>query len=592
MPYLPIPDHGLIGDLHTAALVGNDGRLVWLPWPNFSAPSLFTAILDDERGGAWSLAPTDVTRSTQRYDGDTAILITAFETPTGRAELWDWMSPFDGEAPGHDLCRELRCVEGEIEVGGVFAPRPDYARSTPQLQAHADGLRFDAHGLTLQLASDPAWTIDGDRAALNTTLRAGESVRCVLSSGPELVSLHALAADLDAARSFWQAWIARCRYEGPWRDLVCRSAIVLKLLTYAPTGAIVAAPTTSLPEWIGGERNWDYRYTWLRDASFTLTALCSLGYHEEEGRFYDWLARIAEREDTPLQIMYGIEGEKELTERSLDHLEGYKQSQPVRIGNGAYDQRQLDIYGGVLDSALAYEHHQNVLSEAHWNALRDEIDYVCAHWDEPDQGIWEMRGPPQQHTFSKLMCWVTVDRGIHIAEHEGWEYDRDRWHSTRDAIRESIECNAWNADIGAFTMAYGSTALDASVLTIPIVGFLPPTDERVRSTVKAIERELSRGALVYRYRAEDGLEGDEGAFLLCSFWLVDALTLIGEIEDARGRFEELIGYASTHGLLSEEVDPATGTALGNYPQAFSHIGLVNSALYLSKALRERDQEGS
>ncbi|HEX6288614.1 MAG TPA: glycoside hydrolase family 15 protein [Herpetosiphonaceae bacterium] len=582
MAYLPITEYGLIGDLHTAALIGRDGRLAWLPWPRFDSPSLFAALLDDERGGDWLLAPTEIVASRQAYDGETAVLVTTFETTGGVAELWDWMSPWDGVASGHDLCRVLRCTSGEIEVVSRFSPRPNYARDLPTLTSQPGYLVFEAHDLTLHLACKQSWEIADGSATFRTRLRQGEEIGCVLSSGVEIVPVGAVTADLEATRRFWKRWIDQCTYAGQWAAAVRRSAITLKLLTYAPSGAIIAAPTTSLPEWIGGERNWDYRYTWLRDSSLTLDALCALGYHEEEGHFFRWLDELAQKFASPLQIMYGVGGEQDLTEVTLDHLEGYRGSRPVRIGNAAYCQHQLDAYGGVIDAAYAYSRHRNLLSPQEWSSLRDEIDYVCAHWHEPDQGIWEMRGPPAQHTFSKLMCWVTLDRGVKLAESERWEQALPRWRQTRQEIRESILQHAWNDQLQSFTMTYGSTALDASLLILPRLDFLPPTDARVRATVLRIKEALSQGALVYRYRTDDHLPGDEGTFLLCSFWLVDALAAIGEVAEAVERFETLLSYASAHHLLSEEIDPASGMALGNYPQAFSHIGLVNSAILLSQ----------
>jgi GH15 family glucan-1,4-alpha-glucosidase len=583
MTYLPITDHGLIGDLHTSALVGVDGRLVWLPWPRFDSPSMFAALLDAERGGDWSLAPTNVTASQQAYDGETAILITRFETATGRAELYDWMTPWDGDAPRHDLFRMLRCTDGEIEIMGRFAPRPDYARTTTTLEKRQDSLVFQAHDYEIHFTSDHLWKIEEDTATLHTKLRAGDEIGCILSSR-EYIPINRIPESLEKTRSFWQDWLGNCCYTGRWQEAVRRSAITLKLLTYAPNGAIIAAPTTSLPEWIGGVRNWDYRYTWLRDASFTLYALYRLGYRREGHAFFKWLTDRAQGNAPPLQIMYAVDGESKLEESELEHLEGYRCSRPVRIGNGAYEQTQLDVYGGLIDAAYAYEQQGEFLTIGQWKELKDEIDYVCDHWTEPDHGIWEMRGSRMHHTFSKAMCWLTLDRGIRIAEDEGWSYDRERWYATRDAIRHSVLSDGWNEQVGAFTMAYESSELDASMLALPIIGFLPADDPRVQATVERINQHLSRDALVYRYRMDDGLPGDEGAFLLCSFWMVDALVLMGRIDEAVQRFETLLGYSSVHGLLSEEVDPETGTALGNYPQAFSHIGVINSALLLDDAL--------
>jgi GH15 family glucan-1,4-alpha-glucosidase len=588
MTYLPINQHGLIGDLHTAALVGKDSRVVWLPWPRFDSPSVFASLLDAEHGGDWLLAAADPVTTQQAYASETAVLLTQFETLTGRAELCDWMTPWDRAAPSHDLRRVLRCMEGEVAVVGRFVPRPDYARSRTVLHERANGLYFATHDVRLDLLSTHPWMIREDGATLQTTLRVGEEVRCVLSSG-KYILLTALDETLAQTRQFWADWIGKCRYDGLWPEAVRRSAITLKLLTYAPSGAIIAAPTTSLPEWIGGVRNWDYRYTWLRDASLTLGALYVLGDRAEARAFFDWLGDRAQQYGTPLQIMYGIEGEAELTESELEHLEGYRGSKPIRIGNGAYDQSQLDVYGGILDAAYVHELEGDLLTPEQWAALRNELDYVCDHWQEPDHGIWEMRMELQHHVFSKLMCWLALDRGLQVAKAEGWEHDEPRWTQTRDAIRASILAHGWNDEVGAFPMMYGRPELDAGVLIMPMVDFLPPDDPRVVATIEAIDRELGCGPLIYRYRMDDGLPGDEGAFLLCSYWMIEALTMIGRLDEAMERFNALLHYTSAHGLLSEEVDPATGTALGNYPQAFSHIGLINSAWRLTQALREREQ---
>ena len=591
MAYRPINEYGMVGDLHTAALIDDNGRVVWLPWQRFDSPSLFAALLDDQHGGDWILAPRDVIHSRQRYDDETAVLLTEFETADGRAELHDWMTPWDGAAPSHDLCRVLRCTAGKIEITCRFAPRPDYGRSRPAMQAAPDGLYIAAHDLRLYLAADRPWEITDSVATFRATLYADEELRCVLSSGRE-VSLSSVKEKLETTRRFWMGWIAGCRYDGLWPKAVRRSAITLKLLTYAPSGAIIAAATASLPEWIGGVRNWDYRYTWLRDASLTLSALYLLGFRDEALAFFTWLDERAQHCGTPLQIMYGVGGETRLDEFELTHLEGYRGSRPVRIGNAAYNQRQLDVYGGVVDAAYVYEREGDLLTSRQWVALRREIDFVCEHWTEPDHGIWEVRGQEQHYTFSKLMCWVTLDRGIRVAEMEGWKYDRLRWTKTRDLIHASILEHGWNEQTGAFTMSYESVELDASLLVMAPVGFLPPTDSRIVSTINAIDRELGRDALVYRYRTDDGLPGDEGAFLLCSYWMVDALAMAGRVDEAVHRFTTLLEYAGPQGLLSEQVHPALGMALGNYPQAFSHIGLINSAWRLTKILGRRDEQAA
>lgn len=582
MEYHPINEQGLIGDLHTAGLVSAGGDLVWLPWPRFDSPSLFAAILDHRRGGRWRLAPTEITGATQRYDGESAILLTSFTAAGGRAELEDWMSPWEGPTSEHDLCRVLRCTAGEMAVESVFAPRPDYGRAEAAQQQIDGGAAFAAHGEQFTLACSHPLDVAGGVATVRATLRAGEELRLILRSGAP-ARLEDLPAERDRTAAFWRAWVARGSYDGPWAEQVRRSAITLKLLTYAPSGAIIAAPTTSLPEWIGGERNWDYRYTWLRDASFTLDALYHVGYHDEAQAFFRWLGEQGRRHGTPLQIMYAIDGRADLTEETLEHLEGYSGSRPVRVGNGAYDQRQLDVYGGVLDAAWRYEREGDLLEPWQWDVLRAEIDYVCEHWQEPDHGIWEVRSDKAHFTFSKLMCWLALDRGIMLADSHAWEYDRERWPAVREAIREELLAYGWSETARAFTQRYGSDDLDASMLVLPLVGFLPPDEPRVVSTVERIGAALGAGPLVYRYLGDDGLEGEEGAFLLCSFWMVDALTLIGRVDEAERRFEALLGYASTHGLLAEEADPATGTALGNYPQAFSHIGLINSAVRLTRA---------
>ena len=498
----------------------------------------------------------------------------------------------DGQAiePCRQLIRVVRCEAGEVEVDFQFEPRFDYGLTTPQVRLEGPGLASvfgGADALLLQcdlLANQTALaSVAGGR-----TLRAGEQMSAVLTYEqphrlrPTRVSEGELRRRVEATERFWTAWSRRCTYEGPYQNEVLRSALVLKGLTNAPTGALVAAPTTSLPEQIGGVRNWDYRYTWLRDSSFTLYAMFTLGYTEEAHAFMAWLARTTAGRADQLQVVYGVGGERMLPEYELPLLEGYRGSRPVRTGNGAAAQFQLDQYGEVLDTAWLYHRHGGRIDQPLWAFLTQLVDYVGQVWNEPDEGIWEVRGGPQHFVYSKAMAWVAVDRGIRLARRLGLDAPLERWEALRTAIQRRVETEGIDPVTGAFTQACGSQAVDASVLLLPLVHF-PCTPDRVRATVDCVERRLGHNGLLYRYTGiDDGLPVGEGAFLICSFWLVDNLVLTGQVDRARELFERLLGHANDVGLLSEEVDVASGEALGNFPQAFSHMGLINSAIQLQK----------
>ncbi|MDQ3568824.1 MAG: glycoside hydrolase family 15 protein [Actinomycetota bacterium] len=592
--YLPIAEHGLIGDLHTVALVGTEGTIDWYCCPRFDAPSLFGAILDKERGGYWAISPSSEGWSAkQLYIPDTNVLITRFLSPGGVGELQDFM-PVGGQR-AHCLIRRVVCVRGRMPFHLRVEPRFDYGREAHETRLHELGAVFESPELSMALGSPLPLerTEEGVRAAF--TLKAGESATFVLDQvndggEPRAYDEEDAARAFDDTVAYWRGWLSRSRYTGRWREMVHRSALTLKLLTYAPTGAIVAAPTTSLPEQIGGERNWDYRYTWIRDAAFSLYALLRLGFTDEAAAFMGWLTERfrdgGANAAGPLQLMYGIDGRADLTEETLGHLEGYRGSAPVRIGNGAYDQLQLDIYGELIDSVYLYNKYGTPIYHDAWEDLSRVVEWVCEHWDEADEGIWETRGGRKHFLHSRLMSWVAIERAIRMARQRGLPANLARWIPERDRIYRQIMDRGWNPRRGAFVQHYDTDVLDASVLLMPLVKFIVPTDPRWLSTLDGISSELVSDSLVYRYdpaSSSDGLAGDEGTFSICSFWYVEALARAGRLDEARLIFEKMLSYANHLGLYSEEIGP-TGEHLGNFPQAFTHLALISAAFNLDRAL--------
>jgi GH15 family glucan-1,4-alpha-glucosidase len=601
MPYLPIADHGVIGDLHSVALVGLDGSIDWMCHPRFDSPSVFAAILDDQKGGRFQLAPErdDVARK-QLYVPDTNVLVTRFLSPSGVAEVTDFMpigAPV-GTHGHHQVIRRVEVVRGVMALRMRCQPAFDYARARHEVEVHPGGVCFRSDGLGLALTSTVPLRVDGGAATVSFELGEGERATFVLSGlapeerqPPPLTEEEAEQA-FRATVDYWHHWLGRSRYRGRWREMVNRSALALKLLTFAPTGAIIAAPTTSLPAPIGGARNWDYRFTWIRDASFTLYGLMRIGFTEEADAFQRWLAaRIQESgRDGSLELMYSIDGRHELPEQTLDHLEGYRGSRPVRIGNGAHDQLQLDIYGELLDAVYLYNKYGTPIGYDAWVKIRRILNHVCDVWTEPDEGIWEVRGGRRHFVYSKVMCWVALDRGIRLADKRSFPADRQRWMETRDAIYEEVMHRGWNRKRQAFVQTLDGEALDASNLIMPLVFFLAPRDPRFLATLDAIQRELAKGSLVHRYdvaASPDGLDGEEGTFSMCTFWMVEALTRAGRLHEARLVFEKMLGYANHLGLYSEQVGPS-GEALGNFPQAFTHLSLISAAFNLDRALGASD----
>ena len=597
-PYKNIEDYGIIGDLHTVALVGDDGSIDFMCFPHFDSPSVFAALLDDERGGRFQFAPVlDDARRKQIYLPGTNVLLSRFLSTDGVAEISDFMT-VEGSGHAHTLVRRAKTVRGEVRFRMLCAPRFDYARAAHRIERTDDGVLFlsdGADGTRLRLRTTVPVDVDAGDAVAEFTLGAGESAAFVLE---EAASDRAAPADLSsyvaeafkATSNFWRAWIAQSNYEGRWRETVNRSALTLKLLTSAPHGSIVAAPTFGLPEQIGGERNWDYRYTWIRDASFTIYALIRLGFTDEAAAFMGWLEDCCSRvnDDGSLQVLYGLDGRRDLDETTLPHMEGYKGSSPVRIGNGAYDQFQLDIYGELMDSVYLYNKYGEPIHHDLWENLRRMVDWVCEHWHLADEGIWEVRGGRQEFLHSRLMCWVAVDRAIRLAQKRSFPAPLEKWHRTRDAIYRDVFRSFWDPQRQAFVQRKGATTLDAATLLMPLVKFISPTDPRWRSTLRAIEADLVDDSLVYRYRldgdsAPDGLTGEEGTFSICSFWMVECISRGGDLDKARFFFEKMLGYANHLGLYAEELGPS-GEHLGNFPQAFTHLALISAAYDLDRRL--------
>ena len=596
--YLPIAEHGIIGDLHTVALIGTDGTIDWYCCPSFDSPSVFGAILDRERGGYYRITPaSEGWEPKQLYFPETNVLITRFLSQEGVGELQGFMPiARDGEERHrHRLIRRVLCVRGEMRFRLDLKPRFNYGRDEHTVEHHPHGVVFRSPNLCLALQGTKPIACDEIDAHSEFTLRAGETVTFVLESVtgdyvPREYSEEETREAYERTIAYWRRWLSQSRYRGRWRETVHRSALVLKLLTYQPTGAIVAAPTTSLPEQLGGPRNWDYRYTWIRDAAFSLYALLRLGFTEEAGAFMSWLTeRFQERmkgASGPLQIMYGIDGRADLPEEVLDHFEGYRGSAPVRIGNGAATQLQLDIYGELIDSVYLYNKYGRPIYHATWMQLCGIVEWVCENWDQADEGIWETRGGKKNFTLSRLMCWVAIERMIRVGRQRGLPGDLVHWSRQRDEIYRQIMERGWNEERQAFVQHFDSDVLDASLLLMPLVKFVGPTDPRWLSTLEGIRRELVADSLVYRYNVKaspDGLQGEEGTFTMCSFWFVEALARAGQLDAARLAFEKMLTYANHLGLYSEEIGP-TGEQLGNFPQAFTHLALISAAFNLDRAL--------
>ncbi|HEY0151235.1 MAG TPA: glycoside hydrolase family 15 protein [Longimicrobium sp.] len=596
MNYPPIEDHGIIGDLNTVALVGLDGTIGFMCAPRFDSPTVFASLLDAEKGGAFTIAPAlEGARSRQLYLPDTNVLLTRFMAPAGVAEITDFMPLGDAEV--RRVVRRAKAVRGEIRFHVRCAPRFGYGRTPHTAEATEEGVCFatDDGSLRMRLdASVPLEIVEADAVA-EITLKAGETAIFVLEVGEECKGA-ARASQRYAARSFketenfWRRWIGRSTYTGRWRDEVNRSALVLKLLVSHPHGSLVAAPTFGLPERMGGARNWDYRYTWVRDAAFTLYGLIRLGLTQETGAFIHWIADRVTGETGnggPLQPLYSIDGSTEVPEAELEHWEGYGGSRPVRIGNAAAQQLQLDIYGALMDSVYLYDKYGEPVSHDLWMRLSGLVEWVCENWRRPDAGIWEIRSELREHLSSRLLCWVAVDRGIRLAMRRSFPAPLGRWMEVRDAIYHSIFDEMWNPKMGAFVGERGGTEMDASVLLMPLLRFISPTDPRWTSTMKAVTRDLVEDSLVRRYRIQgsetDGFPDDEGTFTICSFWYAECLSRAGDVQQARFVFEKVLGYANHLGLFAEQLGPS-GEHLGNFPQAFTHLALISAAFDIDRRL--------
>jgi GH15 family glucan-1,4-alpha-glucosidase len=606
MSYLPIENYGVIGDMRSVALIGKNGSLDWCCLPYFDSPSVFAAILDDTKGGRWTIAPEGECPVKQMYLPDTNVLVTRFFSDQGMAEVTDFM-PIGPEAGGQteqsarQVVRMAKAIRGSIRFRMRCRPAFDYARQPHQIELIAENrvAVFSGPGQQLVLKGWHDLARDGDAIIADFTLAENHQACFVLrhlsggaSAAPLIQEPINTTTLLQETVRFWRAWSARNQYHGRWREMVHRSALALKLLTFLPTGAIVAAPTTSLPEEIGGVRNWDYRYSWIRDSAFTVYAFIRLGYTEEAAAFANFIqerAKEVEGSDGPLNVMYGIDGRHDLPEQTLDHLEGYRCSRPVRVGNAAVDHLQLDIYGELMDGLYLFDKYGTELSYDMWRQVERMLDWLMKNWQQPDQSIWEVRGGRRDFTYSKLQCWVALDRGVRLARKHSFPTEGDLWRKERNRIYNAIMEHGWNERDRSFTQYFGADAVDASSLMLPLMLFISPKDPRMLSTLDRIRKELVSDTLVRRYDTEkaarDGLPGGEGSFSVCSFWLVEAMARAGYVEDAQLMFEKMLSYANHVGLYSEEIS-TKGELVGNFPQALTHLGLISAAHNLNRLLGE------
>ena len=596
MNYQPIENYGIIGDLHSVALVGMDGSIDFLSFPHFDSPTIFAALLDHKKGGRFRIAPTlENVRHKQMYLPDTNVLITRFLSLDGLAEVSDFM-PVEMVMPSHELVRRAKCVRGEVKFEMLFQPRFDYGRADHTVEEIDGAYVFASKGedkTTIRLrCSVPVRIVDGVGHS-EFVLRAGETATFVMEEvipgkASDFRNLSHTVTAFKETVNYWRGWVGRSNYKGRWLEMVNRSALVLKLLTSQTHGSMVAAPTFGLPEHVGGERNWDYRYSWIRDSAFSLYALIRLGYTDEAGAYMHWIEDRCNdlNPDGSLQIMYAIDGSKRLEETVLTHFEGYMGSSPVRIGNAAYDQLQLDIYGELMDSVYLFDRYGAPIAHDLWANLQRLIDWVCDHWQLPDEGIWEVRGGRKEFLYSRLMCWVAIDRGIRLAQSRSFPAPLSRWFEVRNTIYNEIFEHFWDDEQKAFIQYKDGNTLDASCLIMPLIKFISPTDPRWLSTLDAVARELVDDSLVFRYKgdaASDGLTGEEGTFCMCSFWYVECLARAGRLDESRLYFEKMLSYANHLGLYAEELGPC-GEHLGNFPQAFTHLALISAAYDLDRRL--------
>jgi len=585
-----IEDHGIVGDLRTAALIDLNGTIDFLCWPHFDSPSIFASLLDEKRGGSFQLAPVlDGARHRQLYLPDTNILLTRFLSEYGVAAISDFMPLGDAETTPR-LIRRVKAIRKTIRFRMECDPRFDYARARHETRADGDSILFTgADGGSLRLRSSVKMRIEHGAAVAEFDIEPGQSAHFILEDGECGAESAAVKPDyvveaFKATSTYWHDWVARSTYHGRWRDVVSRSSLTLKLLTSAEHGSMIAALTFGLPEEIKGGRNWDYRYAWLRDSAFMVYAFLRLGHSHEANAFARWLAKIAIGDDNkPLHVMYALDGRTDLGELELRHLAGYQGSVPVRIGNAAHEQRQLDIYGELMDAMYLSDKYAEQITWAAWQGIGGRLAWLTENWHLPDEGIWEIRGERREFLHSRLMCWVAFDRAIRLARKRGLPGPLVDWATTRDAIYAEIHGEFWNEELQSFVQSKGSSEVDASCLLMPLVRFISPTDPRWRSTLKRVGERLLDDSLVHRYTTGDGLEGSEGTFSMCSFWYVECLARAGDLKQARFLFEKMVGYSNHLGLFAEELGKS-GEHLGNFPQAFTHLSLISAAYYLDQAL--------